>query len=92
MVFIYLLKGKEVFAEHVFVNVPQEDFHQSHVEAIVALAIFEAHEYLNDIRILFRREVHLILDDPWVFQCLFARQSSLLHRLNQGFNELDRLS
>ena len=92
MVLIYLLKGKEVLAQHVFVNVPQEYFHQSHMEAIVALAVLEAHEYLNDVGVLNWGEVHLMFVDPLMFQGLLARHSFILVGLNQGFNELDSLS
>ena len=62
------------------------------MEAIVALAVLEAHEYLNDVGVLNWGEVHLMFVDPLMFQGLLARHSFILVGLNQGFNELDSFS
>ena len=62
------------------------------MKAIVALAVLEAHEYLNNIGVLFCGEVHLIMDDPAMLKGLLAGHSLFLVGLNQGFNELDSLS
>ena len=52
------------------------------MEAIVALAVLEAHKYLNNIGILHWGEVHLIFDDPLMLQGLLARHSFVLAGLN----------
>ena len=52
------------------------------MEAIVALAVLEAHEYLNDVGVLNWGEVHLMFVDPLMFQGLLARHSFILVGLN----------